>query len=86
MLVKHLIRELQKVNPEFQVLTEGCDCFGESAYVAIDATDKSISIMRDSSFGRNYNNYEDTKLPLVVPDNNRMIKLSVEEMSGYNLT
>jgi len=33
MKVKHLIVELQKFNPELEVITEGCDCDGDSASV-----------------------------------------------------
>lgn len=36
MLVKHLIEELKKCDPEGEVMTEGCDCDGDSAFLERD--------------------------------------------------
>lgn len=46
MKVRHLMKELEKVNPEFEVLTEGCDCIGDSACIVEDQREKCVTIMR----------------------------------------
>lgn len=66
MLVKHLIRELQKCNPEARVWTEGCDCTGDSCAVVVDE-DGDIEIARSDRFVRypdQYDNSTDTPKPL----------------------
>lgn len=35
MKVKELIAELQKLDPELEVSTEGCDCYGDTAKVSV---------------------------------------------------
>ena len=46
MKVKHLIRELLKTNEEYEVITEGCDCNGNSFKLEIDTVDKIVCINR----------------------------------------
>lgn len=35
MRVKHLIEELSKCDPEMEVQTEGCDCYGDTVSVKV---------------------------------------------------
>ena len=71
MLVKHLIRELQKCPPDAPVSTEGCDCYGESYAVKVESD--GVSIIRnplpsfDTAY-REYDNTQDTPEPLLVED------------------
>lgn len=64
MKVKHLIRELKKCNPELEVITEGCDCQGDSAAVKRQKT--SVLIIRGASLETDepYDNTQDTLEPL----------------------
>lgn len=66
MKVKHLIRELLKCDPEMPVITEGCDCEGESYRVAIE--NGGVTICRqhygDEPNNSNYDNSTDTPRPL----------------------
>lgn len=72
MKVKHLIRELQKCGPELEVITEGCDCCGDSFAVTQESDQGTVTIVRsDSDFSReiggpfeDYANVEDTPKPL----------------------
>lgn len=66
MLVKHLIEELQKCNPEAEVITEGCDCQGDSAYVSID--DEATVCINRETYKRHgvehYNNRSEPEIRL----------------------
>ena len=72
MLVKHLIRELSKCDPEMQVITEGCDCNGESYAVTINTPSSDEAwpayvYIERAPYGSatpKYSNFEDTPNPL----------------------
>ena len=67
MLVKHLIRELQKCNPEAEVTTEGCDCTGDSYNLEITPDGMLVEIGRHDAYVRypdKYDNRTDTPKPL----------------------
>lgn len=71
MKVKHLIRELQKCDPEMEVVTEGCDCTGDSYKVSVDpgwdGQPPMVSIDRsDRNGGDGYANTDDTPVPFEV--------------------
>ena len=69
MRVKHLIRELQKLDPEAVVQTEGCDCVGDTFCVEV-GTRGEVEIRRSSNFTARYDNGDDTRLPLPCGDEN----------------
>jgi len=52
MKVKHLIKELQKCDPELSVITEGCDCQGDTFSLDYDSSG-DITICR-SDYVRDY--------------------------------
>jgi hypothetical protein len=64
MRVKHLIAELLKVNQEAEVVTEGCDCFGDTFCVE-DGVKGEVEIRRSENFhvGFIYENSQDTPRP-----------------------
>lgn len=48
MKVKHLINELRKINPDLEVITEGCDCWGPTFRVEVcDGHERPGNICRD---------------------------------------
>lgn len=68
MLVKHLIRELQKCNPNAQVITEGCDCYGDTYRVVVDTETGKAEIERsDNKHDPGYKNEQDTTFPIAQP-------------------
>lgn len=64
MLVKHLIRELQKCNPEARVITEGCDCTGDTYSLAPESKGRWVEISRSERYTKKYDNGSDTPDPL----------------------
>jgi hypothetical protein len=65
MLVKHLISELKKCNPEAEVITEGCDCTGDTFSLALKGN--VVKISRSDRYGNyadTYANTDDTPHPL----------------------
>lgn len=65
MLVKHLIRELQKCDPEAEVITEGCDCVGDTFSLAVNG--KVVEVSRPDRYVSHpdlYENTSDTPHPL----------------------
>lgn len=63
MRVKHLIRELHRCDPEAEVLTEGCDCYGDS--YALDTSEAGeVLIQRSAMCDTAYQNSDDTPRPL----------------------
>jgi len=62
MLVKHLIRELEKFDAEAEVYTEGCDCSGDTYAVELDA-DGTVLIQRSDGKNDDYDNKADTPVP-----------------------
>lgn len=63
MLVKRLIRELMKCDPEAVVSTEGCDCYGDSYCITYNAKENEVMIERDHLPHGRYNNSHDTPEP-----------------------
>ena len=67
MLVKHLIRELNKFSHDVEVMTEGCDCYGDTYCVRwLDEDRDTVMIQRSGGFDFNdstYVNSNDTPLP-----------------------
>jgi hypothetical protein len=66
MLVKHLIHELQKCNPDSEVITEGCDCTGDTFQLAIirgahEDIPEIIEISRSDRYTTDNNTYDNTK-------------------------
>lgn len=69
MLVKHLIRELQKCDPELPVETEGCDCYGDTYFV--EQNESLVCIQRSDfivRFPDKYDNTLDTPLPIAATE------------------
>lgn len=66
MLVKHLIRELLKCGQDVEVITEGCDCVGDSYAVEISKDGLRVMITRSDYRppGTDYDNTNDTPRPL----------------------
>ena len=71
MKVKHLIRELQKCDPELEVATEGCDCYGDTFAVVIREPERGRRDFRDVVICRSnevagpvYDNTADTPNPI----------------------
>lgn len=62
MLVKNLIRELQKCDPNMEVITEGCDCDGNSIKVTVN--NRCVYIEREDYSFKDYKNNQDTPFPL----------------------
>lgn len=58
MLVKHLIRELEKMPPDLPVYTEGCDCWGDTYAIKREGGD--VLIQRSENKGVSYKNENDT--------------------------
>lgn len=52
MTVAELIAELQKLPPDFAVVTEGCDCYGTAQAVGIDRdyADTTVVIARSKDY------------------------------------
>lgn len=50
MKVTELIAILSKLSSNPEVRTEGCDCFGDSAFVAIDCQTGELLIARSDAY------------------------------------
>lgn len=65
MKVKHLIRELQKCDPEAEVWTEGCDCTGESHRV--EADEDGVTVCRQYAHGGRFRPQPGVEYPGMAP-------------------
>lgn len=59
MTVEQLIVELKKCDPQAEVITEGCDCDGDSAYLQRDPYQDGSAVVYIRRFFKNTNNRDE---------------------------
>jgi len=64
MTVRELIRRLETTTggEDFTVFTEGCDCIGKTAYLAVDCEEKVVTIMREPIGESDFDNTKESDL------------------------